>query len=176
MTVYLADIFHHLNELNLSLQGKEMNMVKAFEKLKSFICKVSLWSRRLQDGNLANFPFLDKIVVEGGASPQGNVQLEIVVHMESLSASFDNYFSPGQLNVMEKWIIDPFKFNVYKLPDDESYKEDLTDLKESQNMKMEFELMVLENTKLAEKARAVFLPFSIFIYAKPGFFPGLFIE
>ena len=29
MTAYLADIFHHLNELNLSFIGKRMNMVKA---------------------------------------------------------------------------------------------------------------------------------------------------
>ena len=29
MTAYLADIFHHLNELNLSLQGKRINMIKA---------------------------------------------------------------------------------------------------------------------------------------------------
>ena len=59
------------------------------------------------------------------------MQLEIVVHIESLNASFDNCFSPGELNVMESWIIDPFKFNVEKLPDDESYKEDSIDLKES---------------------------------------------
>ena len=64
MTAYLADIFNHLNELNLSLQGKEMNMVKASEKLKSFIAKLPLWSRRVQSGNLANFSFLDEILVE----------------------------------------------------------------------------------------------------------------
>ena len=68
MTAYLADIFH-----NLSLQGKGMNMVKAFEKLKSFIGKLPPWSRRLQGGNLANFPFLDEIMVKSNASLQGNV-------------------------------------------------------------------------------------------------------
>ena len=166
MTAYLADIFNHLNELNLSLQGKEINMVKASEKLKSFIAKLPLWSRRVQSGNLANFPFLDEILVEGGANLLENVQLEIVAHMKTLSASFNNYFSPGELNVMETWIIDPFKFNVDTLPDDKSYKEDLIDLKESRNMKMEFESMVLDNfwsiqletyPKLAEKALAVLL-------------------
>ena len=78
-----------------------MNIVKASEKLKSFIGKLPLWSCRLQNNNLANFPFLDEIVVEGIASLQGNVQLENVAHMESLSASLDNYFSPGELNVMK---------------------------------------------------------------------------
>ena len=94
MTAYLADIFHHLNEQNLSLKGKGMNMVKASEKLKSFIGKLSFWSRQLQGGNLANFPFLDEIVVRGGASLQGNVQLEIVAHMECLSAPLTITFLP----------------------------------------------------------------------------------
>ena len=65
--------------------------------------------------------------------------------MESLSSSFDNYFSLGELTVMESWIIDPFKLNVDKFPDNESNKQDLIDLKESQNMKMGFESMVLQN-------------------------------
>ena len=42
MTAYVANIFHHLNELNLSLQGKVMNIVKASEKQKSFIGTLSL--------------------------------------------------------------------------------------------------------------------------------------
>ena len=125
MTAYLADIFHHLNEMNLSLQGKEMNMVKASKKLKSFVSKLPFWSCWLQGGNLANFLFLDEIVVESSASLQGNVQFKNFAHIKSLSASFDNYFSPGELNVMECWIINLFKFNVDKLPDDESYKENL---------------------------------------------------
>ena len=78
---------------------------------------------------------------------------------------------------METWIIDPFKFNVDTLPDDKSYKEDLIDLKESRNMKMEFESMVLDNfwsiqletyPKLAEKALAV-LPFSTTYLCEAGF-------
>ena len=157
-----------------------MNMVKACEKLKSFIRKLPLWSCQLQGGNLANFPFLDVIVAKGGASLQENVQLEIVTHMKSLSIPFDNYFSPGELNVMESWTIDLFKFNVDKLPDDKSYKEDLINLKESQNMKIEFESMVLKYfwnagletyPKLAEKALTVFFLSRLFICAKLVFLP-----
>ena len=79
------------------------------------ICLFGGW---LQGGNLANFPFLDEKIVDGGASLQGNVQLKIITHMESLSTLFDNYFCPGELNVMESYIIDLFKFNIDKLPDD----------------------------------------------------------
>ena len=97
--------------------------------------------------------------------------------MKSLSASFDNYFSAVELNVMENWIIDPFKFIVDTLPDDESYKEDLIDLKKTRKMKIKFESMVLENfrsaglemyPKFAEKALVV-LPFSTTYLCKAGF-------
>ena len=176
MTAYLADIFHHFIELNLSLQG--MNMVKASEKLKCFIGNLPLWSRRLQGGNLAKFLFLDKIVVEDGARLQRNVQLKIVAHMEFPSPSFDKYFSSGEWNIIESWTIDPFTFNVDKLPNDESCKKDLIDLKESRNMKMEFESVVLEKfwsaelktyLKLAQKALAVLFLFSTTHLCEPGF-------
>ena len=93
MTAYLADIFHYLNELNLSLQEKRINMLKAPEKLNSFIGKLPLWSCRLQGGNLANFLFLNEIFVEGGASLQRDVLLEMVARMESLSAGWSNFFT-----------------------------------------------------------------------------------
>ena len=162
-----------------------MNMVKTSEKLKSFISKLPLWSRRLQGGNLANFPFLDEMVVKGSAGLQENVQLEIVAHMKSLSASFDNYFFSGELNVMTSQIIDPFKFNVDKLPDDEIYKEDLIDLKKSRNIKLEFELMVLENfwsagletSKVGRKSPGNSTSFLDYLSGRSRvFFPGLFKE
>ena len=93
-----------------------MNMVKASDKLKSFIAKLPLWSRRVQSGKLANFSFTDEIRVEGGASLQEN---EIVAHLKTLSASFNNHFSAGELNIMETWIINLFKFCEDTFPDDE---------------------------------------------------------
>ena len=33
---YIADVMYHLNELNLSLQGQQTNVITACEKLKAF--------------------------------------------------------------------------------------------------------------------------------------------
>ena len=84
---------------------------------------------------------------------------------------------------MESWIIDPFKFNIDTLPDGESYKEDLIDLKESRSMKMEFDSMVLENfwsvgletyLKLAEKSTGNSPYFLNYLFMRCRvFFPGL---
>ena len=60
---YIADVMHHLNELNLSLQGQQINVVTACEKVKAFKLKLSLWSRRIGNGNLANFPSLDELQI-----------------------------------------------------------------------------------------------------------------
>ena len=79
---------------------------------------------------------------------------------------------------MKSWIIVPFRFNVDKLHDDESYKEVLIDLKKSRNMKMEFESMVSKNflsagletyPKLAEKALTVLLSSSTNYICETGF-------
>ena len=92
---YIADVMHHLNELNLSLQGQQINEVTTCEKVKAFKLKLSLWSRRIENGNLVNFPSLDKIA---NNSLLQNVKNEIISHLKILVDSFDGYFSAGELN------------------------------------------------------------------------------
>ena len=93
MTAYLADIFHHLNKLNLAVQGKnEYN--KTIQETEIFHQQTASLELLPSGGNLANLPFLDEIIVKSGASFQGKVQLEIVTCMKSLSISFDITFFP----------------------------------------------------------------------------------
>ena len=49
---YLADIF---DDLNISIQGPNKTMLDARENLKSFLEKLILWMRRVQNNNIANF-------------------------------------------------------------------------------------------------------------------------
>ena len=51
----------HLNELNLSLQGQQKNVITGCEKLKTFKLKLSLWSSRIANDNLANLSSLKRI-------------------------------------------------------------------------------------------------------------------
>uniref|UniRef100_A0A8C6UXW9 Uncharacterized protein n=1 Tax=Neogobius melanostomus TaxID=47308 RepID=A0A8C6UXW9_9GOBI len=53
---YLADVFSKLNELNLSLQGKEfLNM---YDKVKGFTKKLELWLRKCDEMDVSCFPLL----------------------------------------------------------------------------------------------------------------------
>jgi len=40
---YLCDIFATLNELNISMQGPDKNILDASDKITAFVKKLSLW-------------------------------------------------------------------------------------------------------------------------------------
>ena len=58
-TVYfLSDVFHHLNQLNLELQGRDKTAAELVEKLHAFQRKLSLFSVDLCPGRMLHFPTL----------------------------------------------------------------------------------------------------------------------
>ena len=52
---YLADIFEHLNELNIKMQGRNENILTCSDKLKGFKEKLELWKNELIRGSLEMF-------------------------------------------------------------------------------------------------------------------------
>ncbi|XP_035209931.1 zinc finger BED domain-containing protein 5-like [Stegodyphus dumicola] len=52
---YLADIFHHLNELNTRMQGRNENLLTSTDKINGFRSKVQLWHQHVESGNLEMF-------------------------------------------------------------------------------------------------------------------------
>ena len=55
---YLAEIFAHLNSLNISMQGREENILTSSDKLLAFKKKVAIWKNRAKDGNFKMFPLV----------------------------------------------------------------------------------------------------------------------
>ena len=56
MQAYWSDIFNRMNDLCVSMQGKNINIFNCCEKLNAFEEKLHLWCRRVKRGNLSNFP------------------------------------------------------------------------------------------------------------------------
>ena len=108
---YLADIFSVLNDLNVSIQGNNMDIVEALKKLSTFLKKLPIWIRRVETGGLANFPTLKELVATQGELPQA-LQADIGAHLKVLQESFDKYFSAQ--NHPKKWIRHPFALNASK--------------------------------------------------------------
>ena len=51
----------HLSMFNLSLQGSNQVVTAMYDCVKSFKCKLSLWSKQLANGNLAHFKTLQSV-------------------------------------------------------------------------------------------------------------------
>ncbi|XP_068240044.1 protein FAM200C-like [Palaemon carinicauda] len=88
-------------------------------------------------GNLVNFLCLEETVTENSTLPPTFVA-KIVEHMQLLCISFDGYFSCGELQACNNWILNPFMQNLEDDDDNGSIKEDLIDMRHNRGNKMEF--------------------------------------
>ena len=59
---YLSDIFDKLNEVNLKLQGKESNLIKAKSVVMGFIGKLILFKQHMGRHELCHFPKLQEML------------------------------------------------------------------------------------------------------------------
>ena len=133
---------YHLNELNLSLQGQQMNVITVCEKLKAFKLKLSLWSSRIAKDNIANLLSFNRIAKNCLLQ---NVKHDIIAHLMMLGNSFNGYFSDGELNAAQQWIINPFIFDLRTMSDDDNLKEDLIEIKSCQKFQLLLQCLVCCN-------------------------------
>jgi hypothetical protein len=56
--IYFADMFHHMTQLNKSLQGPGENILTSSEKILGFKRKLNLSKNHVVKGNLEMFPLL----------------------------------------------------------------------------------------------------------------------
>ena len=62
-----------------------------------------------------------------------------------LGNSFYEYFSDGELNAAQQWIINPFLFDLTTMSDDDNLKEDLIEIKSFQKFQLFFKKSKLDN-------------------------------
>lgn len=58
---YLADIFEHLNNVNISMQGRGENLLSSSDKMKALAEKMRLWNVKVKEGNFDMFRKTDDI-------------------------------------------------------------------------------------------------------------------
>ena len=98
---YLCDIFAKLNQLNISLQGKDTHLLQLHDKITAFKRKLQLWKTDLLINNeqCDSFPLL-KFHFN---SLSGNLYLQnidecdmktvVCFHLDALISHFEKYFS-----------------------------------------------------------------------------------
>jgi len=79
---YLTDIFSYLNEVNTSIQGREVTIVDVFKKINAFVNKIPLWKRRFQSENLTNFPTLEQELSKNNIVLSSSIETQICDHLD----------------------------------------------------------------------------------------------
>lgn len=108
MAAYLADIFEHLNVLNLKLQGHYVDIFRVEDTIEAIIKKFQVWANRVEKNSLSNFPTLQNFLKLESADNKlsEKVKTEISEHLKTLAVSMRDYFpAPDPQN---SWIRNPF--------------------------------------------------------------------
>ena len=103
---YFSDIFRKLNDLNISLQGKNATFLLLKIELK-LLLKSLQYGKVGQDGNLEMFAVTDDYLTEKNLSNLMIVKV-IVDHLNSLQTHFRKYFPTDIDSGKESWIREPF--------------------------------------------------------------------
>ncbi|XP_068206219.1 protein FAM200C-like [Palaemon carinicauda] len=121
--------------------GKELNMITGREKLSALPKKLPMWIKRIERGNSANFPSLDEAA---SAEEELPILSEVKEHLQELIQSVQGYFHLEEGSVAQRWIRDPFLFNLDSMDDNDIMKDDLVELQTNDRIRMEFEKMQLD--------------------------------
>jgi hypothetical protein len=90
----MADIFTHLNALNLSIQGGGITIFNIEDKIETMIKKLEVWARRLWKRNFDAFQNR-KTFLESADEELSTEVLEFFIqHLQDLRCSFREYFPP----------------------------------------------------------------------------------
>jgi len=146
---YLADMFHHLNELNTSMQGRNENLLTITDKVNGFRLKVLLW-KHLQRAKLEMFPLTEK-----RESPTAALcEVNICEYSKRLEEKLSFYFSSASTECFD-WVRDPYSSASVVRKDTTLQERELTELKQDRGLKQ----------------RSAGLPLDSFWFAAPKEFP-----
>uniref|UniRef100_K7GDR9 DUF4371 domain-containing protein n=1 Tax=Pelodiscus sinensis TaxID=13735 RepID=K7GDR9_PELSI len=102
---YLADIFTKLNEVNLSLQGKNVNIFNAKDKILSLSRKLQFWISSVGRNDLDCLPMLNDFLEENGYKLDEDIRSDIADHLRDLYTNIIKYFP--NINDNNYWIRNP---------------------------------------------------------------------
>ena len=102
---FLSDIFQHLNQLNLELQGRDKMVTQLVERLHAFQKKVTLFSTDLCPGKMLHFPTLRTAGLQITEVMTGFMD----ALKTNFAARFEHFSLPAEVM---RFVKDPFSVNV----------------------------------------------------------------
>ena len=176
---YLADIFEKLNYLNSSLQGRELNVFIATERINVMKGKLELWATLVREKRVDFFPTLQDYLDEENSDVDSSLREDISEHLLQLKRNLECYFPAEQLELQssKRWIKNPFHTSIVRHLSS-TQNEQLVELRNSSALKMKFESVPLadfwayaarELPELSGVALDVLIPFVTTYLCESGF-------
>ncbi len=103
---YLADIFNHINSLNLNLQNN--SIIGLNSNISGFMKKLKVWVQRVRNDSIEMFPLL-KNHIESTKIYFSPIKAIIDKHLTELLKNFEEYFPEIKDRYKFEWIWNPFK-------------------------------------------------------------------
>ena len=174
---YLGDIMAELNQLNLSMQGKQKILIDTVDKISAFKDKLCLWSARVEKNKFASFPNLNLILEDANDDAvQEKMKQIVLTHLKNLCVQFDKYIPEKRKDF--EWVKNPFTFAID--PDDDrlQFSENMIELQNDTGFEQMFQTTSLtefwtnvkkEKPLLWHEAKYVLLPFPTSCMCEAGF-------
>lgn len=131
---YLSDLFAKFNEINLQLQGNDVNLIKAKSVVCTFIAKLTLFKRNIGRREMSQFPSLLQLEEQSGIKDD-----DILIycdHLDILHKDMSERFEDLLNMEIPDWVINPFLENIEVCND--AVEEELTGLKHDIELKPMF--------------------------------------
>lgn len=102
---FLCDVFQHLNQLNMELQGRDKTVMELVERLHAFQRKLTLFSADLCPGKMLHFPTLRKAGLQITDKMSGFIDSL----KNNFATRFDDFSIPSEVM---RFVKDPFCADV----------------------------------------------------------------
>ena len=99
---YLTDLYKLFNDINLQLQGDDLNLLKTKNIVAAFVAKLLLHKNNIGRHEFHNFPNLS------AASFNNDDLLVYCQHLENLHSDFKERFQDILKLEIPDWVLDPF--------------------------------------------------------------------
>lgn len=126
---YLTDLYTLFNDMNLQLQGDDLNLIKTKNIVAAFVAKLLLHKKNIGRREFHNFPNLS-------VSCNNDDLLVYCQHLENLHSDFIERFQDILKLEIPDWVLDPFSnVNIAISP---QLEEELIELTTNEEIKIKF--------------------------------------
>jgi hypothetical protein len=131
---YITDLFAKFNQINLQLQGDDLNMLTTKSVISAFLKKLTLWKQNFGRHVFSQFPILAAVNQETEISFE-DAQL-YCQHLVALENDFSGRFEDILSMEIPRWVVNPFQCSDGT--DDIEIQEELAELTSNEQLKATF--------------------------------------